>query len=194
MVALLFDVFKKLFPNLYLSEVVVDHKGWLQGRNVKRVPIHPSWGYKSLSTADGKPGGLVWHWSATNPGTAQTMAKNRLAAFKPGKDRAASWHVSIETDGTLLQMLPFTAGAWHCRGHNHTKLGIELIGHGKSYTEAQIESARQLCQALVDKYAFRPEDLKHEHRHFEPDRRTDCGPPWTDKHLPEILSKIAWKR
>jgi N-acetyl-anhydromuramyl-L-alanine amidase AmpD len=192
MFSALYRVFLKLFPNLYLSEVSVDAKGWLQGPKVKKAPIDPSWAYKSLSTK--QPAGLVWHYSATNPGTAMNMAKRRMEPYKKGVDRAASWHVSIEQDGTLVQMLPLTAGAWHCVGKNRTHLGFELIGHGKEYPEAQVVAARQLVQACVDAYGWLPQQCKLEHKDVDPKRRADCGEPWTSTVLPRLLSEIAWKR
>lgn len=193
MYSALLKFFRKVFPSLYLNELAVDDKGWLQGRGVKRVAIDPSWGYKGLSGGS-EPLGLIWHWSATSPGTALSMAKRREAPYRKGVDRPASWHVSIEQDGTLVQMLPFTAGAWHCISKNRTHLGIELIGYGKEYPEVQVTAARQLVQALVDKYGWKPEQCKEEHRHVDPERRKDCGPPWSDIYLPRLLSEIAWKR
>jgi N-acetyl-anhydromuramyl-L-alanine amidase AmpD len=111
--------------------------GWLSGPNVSRIP---SVRHSPLtSKAHGEPGplALIWHWTATGKGTADTIAK-RWATYKRGVDRAASCHLFVCRDGRILQLVPFTLGSWHCAvgridGHrvNSCTVGIELENVGE---------------------------------------------------------------
>lgn len=188
-------------------ELWVRNSGWLTGQNVHLIPIHPSWYYsgQTLHTtpAGNPPVGVIWHYTATDGG-AENMAQRRLGEKKP-KDRAASWHVTIDRDGKIYQMVPFNRGAWHCgRGKkykglgvekatspNRCLVGVELVGHGDSYTPEQAGAAKRVLKALKHRYGWKREQCVHEHRDFDPTRRSDCGPPWTDVHMPEILGSVG---
>jgi N-acetyl-anhydromuramyl-L-alanine amidase AmpD len=111
--------------------------GWLSGPNVTRIP---SVRHSPLtSKVHGEPGPLaiVWHWTATGKGTADTIAK-RWATYKRGTDRAASCHLFVCRDGRILQLVPFTLGSWHCAvgridGHrvNACTVGVEMENVGE---------------------------------------------------------------
>lgn len=181
----------------------IDEFGWLvtaPGIFVRMA--HPSW-YSSemrLKTLSGKPVGLVWHFSSTNPGTGAAMARNKQVPRKK-TDRESSFHLSIDTDGTIWQSVPFLRPAWHAGlgdpysgpgvkkpvSPNHALVGIELVGHGKTYTEAQVKAAGLLVAALCEKYGWDSAACRHEHVHFDPERRTDTGEPWRSTHLPIVL-------
>lgn len=161
------------------------------------MPIHPSWYYNALTTADKKPKAIVAHYSATKYGTAANMAKARSKQRQP-EDRAASWHVSIEGDGTIVQMAPFTKGCWHaggasCKpipGHgkpNLCSVGIELIGFGDSFPEAQVRSACMVWRALCFYYAIERKDAMYQHSQLDPKRRKDPGPVWMKQHAEKVL-------
>lgn len=185
-----------------VTDLEVDGEGWLVGENVRRMP---SARHSSLSVPS--PIAVMWHYTATDPGTAGSMAK-RLQSFRRGHDRAASWHVCIGADGTLWQSVSFLRGAWHCaRGHllerrwgvtwdytlgdvqhriNACALGIELEGHGKAFPAPQIAAAMRLLGALVDAYPIHPTLAVLAHSHFDPARRSDPGPVWNSV-LPLVL-------
>jgi len=173
---------------------VIDAAGWLHGPRVVRVPAHESWYGRPLDT--GTPTCIVQHYSATDPGTAAAMARRRARKRDPKVDRAASWHASAETDGAILQMIPFTSSAWHCaKGQvsgvrvNACSVGIELIGHGKVFTQAQIEAYEHLLRALVEVYSITRKNAALNHSDFDPTRRKDAGPVWNGEHLPGILER-----
>lgn len=183
--------------------------GWLYGDNVVRIPSHPSWYYAKLDTEHGEPEGVVWHYSATNWGTAANMAKTRTQPwsefaktwkkYHPGKPvPQTSWHVSVEADGTIVQMAPFTAGCWHAGGPtakkipglgwaNRTTAGIELIGHGKEFPDPQVRAAAQVLAALVDHYEILRTFAGITHASIDPGRKADPGPVWAKRHAAHVL-------
>lgn len=167
----------------------VDAEGWLAGPGVK---LYPSVRNSRLTTTS--PIGIVWHYTATDHGTAHRMAK-RIRTYKRGKDRAASWHVCVAADGTLYQSVSFLRGAWHCRrgsigGHriNACTVGIELEGHGDFYPEAQLDGAARLIQALRDAYPISRENAQLGHADFDPERRSDPGELWQKRILPGLVT------
>jgi hypothetical protein len=184
---------KESFPLLS-----VDVDGWLKGDGVTILPMHSSWHYPVLKTIDGKPKAIVAHYTSTDPGTALVMAKRRQKAFALG-DRAASWHLSIEADGTIIQMARFLNGCWHAGGPtakpipnvgpaNRTSVGIELVGQGNVFPEAQVIGACRVWKALVTTYAL-PETVSMvTHQSIDPTRKTDPGPVWMKQHAPRVLN------
>lgn len=180
-----------------LAELVVDDDGWLQGEGVEHVVAHPSWHYRSLSSS--RPLGIVAHYTATEHGTALAMARRRTRRRRPS-DRAASWHISIEGDGSIIQMISTLAGAWHCsRGHlvegvdgprhriNRCTVGIELVSpDGRSFPPAQVESAKRVWRALVQEYDIGRVRAMLEHSTYDPARRRDPGPVWME-HAEDVL-------
>ncbi len=168
---------------------------WLTGPGVTRIEAHPTW-YGPLLTT-GAPRGIVAHYTATDPGTAVTMAKHRVPALAPD-DRVASWHLTIETDGSVVQMIPFSHVAWHAGSStakpvpglgqaNYNTVGIELVGYGKSFTTAQVESAKRVWRAIVQRYGIKREYAMLQHSVIDPERRDDPGPVWAEQHAELVL-------
>lgn len=175
----------------------VDAEGWLVGLDVVKAPIDPSWYYKRLKTSSGWPAAIVWHYTATDPGTAAAMARNRQRPLNPD-DRMASWHISIETDGRIWQMIPLTGGAWHAGGEtakpipgvgsaNSHATGVELVGHGESFTPAQVAAAARVTRAIVRRCGIPRALAMISHQSLDPTRRRDPGPVWLGKHAPGVL-------
>lgn len=183
----------------------IDGTGWLAGDAVTKVP---SVRHSALSTRE--PIAIVWHYTATDEGTAQSLAK-RIRTYDQVRDRAASWHVIVGRDGHLWQSVPFLRGAWHCaRGTvagihwdgetaqweashdgkrhrvNACSVGIELEGHGGGFPWEQVAGATRLVRALVATYPIYPVHAMLGHADFDPARRSDPGPVW-EALLPKLL-------
>lgn len=98
------------------APIALDADGWAAGADVHVIPSPRS---QALVHRDGAgapaPAGIVWHWTATGPGTAWACARRIALPPKPG-ERAASWHVLISRKGEVLQSVPLRRGAWHTGG------------------------------------------------------------------------------
>jgi hypothetical protein len=179
----------QLLPALHVNEA-----GWLEGDLVQHAPMHSSWHYPRLSTPTGDPLAIVAHVSATNPGTARGMAKRRTVPRQP-EDRPASWHISIEADGSILQMASLEAGTWHAAGQikgagsaNRVSVGIELIGWERGpWPELQIQGACRVWRAIVQSYGIKRELAMVPHAVIDPARRSDPGQLWMRSHAPFVL-------
>ncbi len=184
------------FPDEWqlLPGVTVDAKGWLIGKGVTLMPSHPSWGYPRLATANGQPAAVVAHVSATNHGTAGNMAKRRMVPKKL-EDRAASWHISIEGDGSIVQMASLLSGTWHAGGTikglgdgNRCSIGIEMIGWERGpFPDAQVIGAARVWRAVVEAYGIPRARAMIEHATICPGRRSDPGPAWMRSHADHVL-------
>src|ERR1041384_7013647 len=85
---------------------------WLIGANVQRIDAHASWFGGFLD--GGAPRGIVAHFTDTDPGTAVNMAKRRSRKFgTTPDDRLASWHITLDTDGSVVIMIPLDRHAYH---------------------------------------------------------------------------------
>lgn len=187
---------RALFPPVEVpSGLKINADGWIEGKGTKIIASDPSWYGPKMKTSDGKPQAIVAHYSATDPGTAVNMAKKRVKPFQTG-DRLASWHVSIETDGTIVQQVPFFNQAWHAgkgRGipelgnPNRCSVGIELVGHGEEFPLAQVEAAKELWRVLVKTYPIERKNAHWQHSTLDPDRRNDPGPVWMENHASGVL-------
>jgi N-acetyl-anhydromuramyl-L-alanine amidase AmpD len=178
----------------------VDAEGWLVGGNpgsVLRPHVDlqrvPSVRHSALTTRE--PMAIVWHYTATDIGTARSLAR-RIRTYRSGVDRAASWHVIIAHDGVIWQSVPFLRGAWHCArgriaGHrvNACSVGVELEGHGTSFSEDQVWAAEMLVRALRDAYEIDAVNADRGHREFDPARRADPGPVW-EALLPDLVRRV----
>lgn len=187
---------------------VVD--GWLVGDGMQRIEMHASWRYSWLSTPEHEPLAIVAHYTATDPGTAVSMAKRRqqpwseyAAAWRkrnPGKPVPQnSWHLSIEANGAIVQMAPLTTGCWHVGSNtaipipgvgwgNRTAVGIELVGWGKMFPPAQVAAACDVWRAIVRAYGIPREHAMITHQSIDPTRRSDPGPVWMKQHAPTVLA------
>jgi N-acetyl-anhydromuramyl-L-alanine amidase AmpD len=174
---------------------IVDH--WLTGPGVTRVAMHASWFGKAMTT--GRPRGIVAHYTATNAGTALAMARRRARSFGQDKDdRLASWHVTIEADGSIVAMIALDRIAWHAGSStarpvpglgnaNASTIGIELVGHGKAFPAAQVEAAARVWRAVIQHYGIARAHAMISHASIDPGRRADPGPVWMAEHAPDVL-------
>jgi hypothetical protein len=170
---------------------------WLVGSRVQRIDADPSWFGGPLD--DGAPGGIVAHFTDTDPGTAVNMAKRRARKFGiDPDDRLASWHVTIDTDGSIVTMIPLDHRAWHAGspsaqpvpglgGANAHTIGIELVGFGKVFTAAQVNAAAQVWRAIVRHYSIPRDFAMITHQSIDPTRRDDPGPVWMGQHAATVL-------
>jgi hypothetical protein len=163
------------------------------------IRAHDTWVGGWLKTASSRPLGIVVHTTDTNPGTAINMAKRRARPFGEGKnDRLASWHVTIETDGSIVQMVRLDMCAWHAGSTtakkldfgwaNYTTIGIELVSpDDKNFPPAQVEAAKRVWRAIIKAYNIPRDRAMIPHASIDPARRADPGPEWMTVHAPEVL-------
>lgn len=110
---------------------MINQDGWLEG-----AIVVPSVRHSPLDTE--LPLCIVHHATSTKASVA-ALAR-RIRSYKAGVDRAASWHLIVGKDGRITQSVPFTRGAWHCRGNvkfagmmfrtNRVSIGIEWEHEG----------------------------------------------------------------
>jgi hypothetical protein len=179
-----------------MAPLKIDADGWLVGEGVTLIPSHRSWFGEGL--IGGGPSGTVCHVSDTKPGTALSMAKRRALPWKKPA-RLSSWHASVETDGGLIQMVPFTRRAWHAGSPtakpipglgfaNSYTNGIELIGFTKGpFPELQVIGYARLLRALRIRYGFERAFAMVTHASIDPVRRSDPGKEWETKHARRVL-------
>jgi len=171
---------------------------WLVGPNLQRIAAHESW-YGGV-LASGKPLGIVAHYTDTNPGTAIVMAKRRARQFgQDPDDRMASWHITIETDGSIVVMIPLNRVAWHAGSStalpvpgignaNAYTVGIELVSFGKEFPPAQVAAASNVWRALVKHYGIAREHAMITHQSIDPTLRDDPGPIWMNQYATSVLN------
>lgn len=164
----------------------IDHEGWLCGPMVKRVPSVRHYQQEIA------PKGIVWHATSCPPGT---KLWERIRTYDREKDRSASWHALVETDGTIYQSVPFNRGAWHCRvtpdsdrilgaAPNLCTAGIELAATeacerpGYQWPARQRLSGLLVRDALVDHYYIQGRLDRIAHSSLDPERRGDPGDDW----------------
>jgi hypothetical protein len=177
--------------------IVVD--GWLQGPDVLHTPAHASWHRGAMV-----PTGIVAHYTATAPGTAEAMARRRQKRRMP-LSRPAIWHVTIAVDGKAWQQLPFGIRGAHCKNAkdarirvrdqngniaapNSCTLGIELEGFGNTFPLAQVRTARAVWRAIVQGFGIDRGQAMLAHADLDPGRRSDPGPVWLGEHAPGVLA------
>lgn len=170
---------------------------WLVGPGVQRIAAHDSWFGGRL--AAGKPLGIVAHYTDTDAGTAVAMAKRRARKFGDDPDdRMASWHVTVDTDGSIVVMIPMNCIAWHAGSStaqpvpgignaNANMVGIELVGYGKVFPPAQVAAASNVWRALVKHYGIAREHAMVTHQSIDPTRRDDPGPVWMNQYAAGVL-------
>lgn len=179
-----------------LDRIVVDDDGWMQGDGIRLIKAHPRYHYRGLRTPSKKPIGIVAHYTVTGCGTAIVMAKARQKP--PG--RAASWHISIECDGSIVQMVSLLDGAWHAGGgkrlvvdgkryrYNCSTVGIELVSKdGKQFPREQVFAAKRVWRAIVDEYDIPKDRAMIPHSDII-SNRSDPGPVWMNTHAPRVLA------
>lgn len=179
-----------------LPPLHVNEDGWLEGDGVGIIKAHSSWHYPRLATPTGAPAAIVCHCSDTLAGSAEGMAHRRNRPRKPDQ-RPASWHISVEADGSVLQMISLEAGAWHAIGtlpkvgaYNRVSVGIELIGKPAGpWPQAQVDGARRVWRAVCQSYGIPRARAMIPHSSFE-SRRSDPGKEWMSKHAGAVLDYV----
>lgn len=170
----------------------------LVGSPAEIIPAHYSWFGDKL--AGGRPSAIVWHFTDTGPGTARSMARRRARPYGQPDDPKVptSWHATVDTDGTIVQMVPFDHLANHAGGPgslpipglgtaNTHAVGIELVGFGDSFSVAQVMSACLVARALVQAYAIPRVYAMLQHSELNPTHRDDPGPVWMAKHAQRVV-------
>lgn len=189
-------------PPSLVKPLDVELNGWLSGCTVMRSDR--SWVGPPIN-----PCAIVAHYTATAPGTAESMLRRRMrpypeyVAAEQKAHRVArgktSWHVTIEADGEIFQAVEFTRMAYHAGSStarkvpglnlraNHCAIGIELVGHGDAFTPAQVAAAKRVWRALVRRYGIAREHAMIAHSALDPTRRRDPGELWMQTHAPGVL-------
>lgn len=175
------------------DRLTIDHQGWLFGDGVERWPSP-----RHFPALYAGQVGIVWHYTCVAPGIPLWK---RITTYKPGVDRAASWHLLIEADGQIYQSVSFRQGAWHClptphnvlpSAPNNCSIGIELAAKGdQEWPLLQIDAARSVLGVLVKTYpTIERKFAGLLHSQLDPDRRDDPGPTWATKVLPGLLDDV----
>lgn len=185
------------------EELTITDDGWLQARTgLTWIKSRDSWYGGKLRA--GKPEAIVAHYTATDGGTGVQMGRNRADHdrdhFKnPAGHMPGSWHITIETDGSIIQQIALDTVAYHAGsktakpipglvGANQCSVGIELVGHGRAFPERQVASAERVWRALVKHYDIPRSHAMITHQELDPTRREDPGPVWVSKHAPRVLA------
>lgn len=98
--------------------------GWLDGDRVTLVRASPA---RMCDLAEPKPTGVVHHWTGSL-GTTDRHAVLLADNWRQGGGPSA--HVIVSRSGRIVQCVPFSRGAHHCRGANETAVGLELENAG----------------------------------------------------------------
>ena len=96
-----------------------------------------------------------------------------------------SAHLVIGKNGSIVQLVPFNVSAWHAGKSDYNgranvngfSVGIENVGTGDEWPDAQVEAIRAVVQALFAAY---PMTDVVGHQDVAPGRKSDPGPnfPW----------------
>ena len=150
-------------------------KNHLLYQDGKLVPQHPAPDRGGKMT----PRIIVIHYTATE-GLASP-----LGWLTKKDDTIVSAHLIVDKDGQAYQLVPFNIAAMHAgeswyegvKWCNAFSIGIENVGTGKTWPDAQIEANRAIIEALFDAYPI--EDVVG-HEDVAPGRKPDPGPryPW----------------
>lgn len=113
----------------------VNAQGWLERDrdDDPELEIVATWKkYNQLDTPDGRPDGVVWHYTAFTGLDPLEHCRRQQRDYPNASTREASWHVEIGRRGLIVQIASFLHGTWHVGGAtNKTKVGIELENYGR---------------------------------------------------------------
>jgi hypothetical protein len=178
-------------------DIVVSAGDWMVGPRVRKIAIDRSWFGAHLAAPT--PRAIVWHYTATDANSAENMARRRVRPHDRAEHGAkTSWHVTIEPDGRIVQMIPLTAAGNHAGGDkarpipglgwaNSHAVGIELVSlKGEDYPEAQVEAAARVARAICRAYPMPRELAGVGHRDIHR-TKNDPGDEWMTEHLPRVL-------
>ena len=117
--------------------------------------------------------------------TGDNSLEGALDELTSPRGREVSAHLVIAKDGTIIQLLPFNVVGWHAGKSNYYEqewvnrfsIGIENVGFGDNWPDAQVEANRAIIAALFDAYPIR--DVVG-HSDVAPGRKGDPGHnfPW----------------
>jgi hypothetical protein len=82
--------------------------------------------------------------------SAPSVRAERYARYQAGTAREVSWHITVDTDGTIVQSADVAAWTcWHATAVNGWTVGIELVqeSDGTVY-RAQLAAVVALCDLL----------------------------------------------
>ena len=121
---------------------------------------------------------IVIHYTGDN---SMAGAVSWLCAERSG----VSAHLVVGKDGSVYQLLPFNVVGWHAGRSDYNgranvngfSVGIENVGVGDEWPDAQVEANRAIIAALFAAYPI--EDVVG-HSDVAPGRKSDPGPryPW----------------
>lgn len=109
-------------------------------------------------------------------------------------DRAVSAHYLVDSDGTVMQLVPEERRAWHAgvsfwagiTDVNSHSIGIEIQNGGErfgphAFPADQIAAVRDLCRGVMSRHGIAARNLLA-HSDIAPDRKRDPGAlfPWRD--------------
>jgi N-acetylmuramoyl-L-alanine amidase len=124
------------------------------------------------------PALIVIHYTGDN---SEQGAVSWLCAAQSG----VSAHLVVNKEGGITQLVPFNITAWHAgrsayqgrSGVNSFSVGIENVGIGDDWPDAQVEANRAIIAALFAAY---PVTDVVGHQDVAPGRKGDPGPnyPW----------------
>jgi N-acetylmuramoyl-L-alanine amidase len=109
-----------------------------------------------------------------------------------------SAHLVVGKDGKVYQLVPFNVAAWHAGvssyngqpGVNGFSIGIENVGIGDFWPDAQVEANRAIIAALSEAYAI--EDIVG-HCDVAPGRKADPGPNYPWDKICDLKAWIVWQ-
>ena len=103
------------------------------------------------------------------------------------REAEVSAHLVIAKTGAVWQLMPFNVQAWHAgrseydgrAGVNNFSIGIENVGTGDEWPDAQIQANIGIIRALYRAYGIE-DTVGHEDVAVPPGRKVDPGPryPW----------------
>lgn len=100
---------------------------------------------------------------------ATESSRRAAVSWFSNRNSTASTHIIIDTNGVVVQMVPFSLSAWHAgilvadstirkifsgvRSPNAATIGIDLVGNaGKPFTEKQLQVCKTICALLKQQY------------------------------------------
>jgi hypothetical protein len=189
-----------------------DSDGWLvsgSDPNIRvNTDIRTRKGYSQFATPDGRPDGIVWHWTGGSANTSETN-KDGLASYLrdymlgevANPDRSASWNFYLDKFGTLYQHASifkptWTTGAPRCEYWNPRTGKIERSTDqiNKMLLGIEMENAGSL-KKVGDKFYRWPfkEDGSYSEKYRVNADRAVLGPNGTyyDAWTPAQISAAA---
>jgi len=153
-----------------MTALAFDRAGWLSGL-VRGLPVRKRPTVRTMPL-DGPLVGVVWHWTG-GYGSAATLGR----LYEKGPIGEPSFHVGIDRDGSLTQLVPITLGSNHCRGRmpdqrlvNACTVGVELVNVGRVGRDAtghwrQVENPHEPAahHRLNKAFVVPPEDVVEAH-------------------------------